>query len=151
MDPENPVPAVGHHRVLRELPDEAIDAFVGAAGPEAGSPLTVAELRHLGGALGRAPDDAGALAKLDADFVMVGVGVAMTPEMGEAARRNLDALDSALLSWASEGGYLNFADQAGDLDQIFAPETCDRLGEIKRRWDPDGLIRANHELSLATA
>ena len=28
MDPEPPVPGLGHHRVINELPDEAIDAFV---------------------------------------------------------------------------------------------------------------------------
>ncbi len=54
MDPEPPVPGLGHHATLNELPDEAIDAFVGAAGPEADSPLLLAELRHLGGALARA-------------------------------------------------------------------------------------------------
>ena len=51
MDPEPPVPGLGHHRVLSELPDEAIDAFVEAAGPESDSPLLLAELRQLGGAL----------------------------------------------------------------------------------------------------
>jgi FAD/FMN-containing dehydrogenase len=149
MDPEQPVPAVGHHRVIRELPDEAIDAFLGAAGPEAGSPLTVAELRHLGGALARADENAGALAKLDADFVMTGVGVAMTPEMGEASEHNLDTLHAAMEPWAGAGGYLNFADRPSDLDEILPADVCDRLREIKRRWDPDGTIMGNHELSLA--
>ncbi len=51
MDPEPPVPGVGHHGVLSELTDEAIDAFYEAAGPESDSPLLFAELRHLGGAL----------------------------------------------------------------------------------------------------
>jgi FAD/FMN-containing dehydrogenase len=151
MDPEQPVPAAGHHRLVRELPDEAIDAFVGVAGPEGGSPLLLAELRQLGGALGRAEEGAGALAKLDAAFVMTGIGMAMTPEMREAADRNLDALHDAMEPWAGEGGYLNFADRPGDLDQILPPETCDRLREIKQRWDPDRRIRASHELSLAAA
>jgi hypothetical protein len=46
MDPEPPVPALGHHRVLAELPDDAISAFVDVAGPESGAPLLLAELRH---------------------------------------------------------------------------------------------------------
>ncbi len=54
MDPELPVPGLGHHAMIDELSDEAIDAWVGAGGPESGSPLLLTELRHLGGALGRA-------------------------------------------------------------------------------------------------
>ena len=37
MDPEQPGARLGHHAPSRELPDEAIDAFVAtAAGPESG-------------------------------------------------------------------------------------------------------------------
>jgi hypothetical protein len=50
MDPEQPVPGLGHHALIQELPDDAIDAFIGAAGPEAGSPLLLAVLCHVGGA-----------------------------------------------------------------------------------------------------
>ena len=57
MDPEPPVPALGHHRLLAELPDDAINAIIDIAGPESGSPLLLAELRHLGGALGRPADE----------------------------------------------------------------------------------------------
>jgi FAD binding domain-containing protein len=151
MDPEPPVPAVGHHRLLRELPDEAIDAFVGAAGPEAGSPLLLAELSHAGGALGRPAEGGGALSKLDAEFVMLAIGVAMTPELGEALPGALDRLHDALEPWAAEGGYYNFAERPCDVDALLPPETCERLAGVKRRWDPDGLIRANHAVSLAAA
>ena len=69
MDPEPPVPGLGHHRVIHELSDEAIDAFVEAAGPDSGSPLLLAELRQLGGALARPAENGGALDKLDGEFV----------------------------------------------------------------------------------
>jgi FAD/FMN-containing dehydrogenase len=151
MDPETPVPALGHHALIAELPDEAIDAFVGAAGPEAGSPLLLAELRQLGGALGRPAEDGGALSMLDAGFAMFGAGIPMTPELGQAIERDLDGLHETMEPWASEGGYFNFAERPCDVDAILPPETCDRLAEVKRRWDPEGMIRANHALSLAAA
>ena len=53
MDPEQPVPGLGHHAVLRELPDQALEAFVEVAGPDSDSPLLLAELRQIGGALAR--------------------------------------------------------------------------------------------------
>ena len=87
MDPEQPVPAIGDHKVIRELPDEAIDAFFGVVGPEAGSPLLLAELRHLGGALAREAPGAGALSKIDAEFAMLGIGLPMTPRARRGDRR----------------------------------------------------------------
>jgi FAD/FMN-containing dehydrogenase len=151
MDPEQPVPGLGHHLVLRELPDEALDAFARAAGPEADSPLLMAELRQLGGAMARPAEGAGALAALDADFVMVAVGVLMAPEMKAPLDHALDRLADKMGPWASEGGYYNFAERPCDVDAILPPETCARLAEVKRRWDPDERIVANHAVSLAEA
>jgi hypothetical protein len=151
MDPEVPVPALGHHATIGELPDEAIDAFVGAAGPEAGSPLLLAELRQLGGALGRPAENGGALSKIDAAFVMLGVGLPMTPELGQAIEGHLDELHSTMQPWATAGGYFNFAERPCDVEAILPPESCSRLAEVKRAWDPDDMILANHALSAATA
>ena len=151
MDPEPPTPALGHHLLLRALTDEAIDALVGVVGPEAGSPLLLTELGQLGGALGRPAEDGGAVSKLDAEFVMLAIGVPMTPELGEALPGALDRLHDAMEPWSAEGGYFNFAERPCDVDALLPPETCERLGEVKRRWDPDGLIRANHAVSLTPA
>jgi hypothetical protein len=151
MDPEPPIPALGHHRLLRELTDEAIEALVEVVGPEAGSPLLLTELCHAGGALGGPAEGGGALSKLDAEFVMLGIGVTMTPELGEAIPGTLDRLHDAMEPWSAEGGYFNFAERPCDVDALLPPETCTRLAEVKRRWDPDGLIRANHAVALAAA
>jgi hypothetical protein len=151
MDPEQPVPGLGHHALIRELPDEAIDAFVGAAGPDAGSPLLLAELRHIGGALRRDGENAGALAKLDADYLMFGIGMPMTPELGRAIDGHLDHLTDAMGPWSADGGYFNFAERECGVDSILPAAVCERLGEVKRRWDPDGLIRSNHAVAAAPA
>ncbi len=151
MDPEQPVPGLGHHALIKQLPDEAIDAFVGAVGPEAGSPLLLAELRHIGGALGRESENAGALAKLDADYLMFGIGLPMTPELGQAIDRSLDQLEQTMAPWSADGGYFNFAERECGVDTILPAAVCDHLGEVKHRWDPDGLIRSNHAVAVAPA
>jgi hypothetical protein len=151
MDPEPPVPGIGHHSLIRELPDDAIDAFYGVAGPEASPPFLLAELRHLGGALGRPPADGGALSKLDAAYGLFAVGLPATPELGAALPPALDALVAAMDPWAADGGYFNFAERRCDVDAIMPAETCDRLTEIKRTWDPDGVIVANHAVALTPA
>jgi hypothetical protein len=151
MDPEPPVPGMGHHGLVRELPDDAVDAFFGVAGPEANPPFLLAELRHLGGALCRPAADGGALSMLDAEYAMFAIGMPMTPELGAALPSALDALVGAMEPWAAGGGYLNFAERPCDVDAIMPAETCDRLTEIKRTWDPDAVIVANHAVALTPA
>ena len=151
MDPEPPVPGLGHHRVIEELPDEAIEAFYDAAGPESDSPLLLAELRHLGGALGRPDENGGALNKLDGEFAMLALGMLMDPAMREPIDGQLDKLSGAMEPWAAEGGYFNYAERPDDVEKILPPDICERLAQVKRSWDPDDLIRANHSLATATA
>ncbi len=151
MDPEPPVPGLGHHATINELPDEAIDAFVATAGPETDSPLLLAELRHLGGALRRAPENAGALDKLDAEYVMLALGMLMDPALREPIEGQLDKLLDALGPWAADGGYFNYAERPCDVEAILPEETCKRLSHVKKSWDPHNRIVANHLVAMATA
>lgn len=151
MDPEQPVPGLGHHTVLRELPDEAIDVFVSLAGPDSGTPLLLTELRQMGGAMGRPDSSGGALSHLDAGWALLGIGMPMTPELGQAINGRLDQLKEDLSPWGADGGYFNFAERPCDADAILPPEICARLAEVKRKWDPDNRIIANHAVSLDPA
>lgn len=151
MDPEPPVPALGDHAPLNDLPDEAVDTFIEVAGPESGSPLLLAQLSHLGGALSRPAENSGALDKLDADWLMFGVGMLMSPEVGEAIQGHLDKLADSMRPWAAAGGFFNYAERPCDVDAILPEAACERLLDVKRKWDPDGRIVANHALSLSAA
>lgn len=55
------------------------------------------------------------------------------------------------MAGVAEGGYYNYAERPCDVDAILPEETCRRLEQVKRSWDPDNLIRANHSVALATA
>ncbi len=151
MDPENPVPGLGHHRLIQELPDGAIDKFVDAVGVEMDSPLLLAELRQLGGALGRSAANAGALEKLDAAYALYAVGILASPEIGQAVEAKLDELHDAMDSWAAGGGYFNFAERSCEVEAILPADVCARLRTVKKQYDPAGLIRANHQLALERA
>jgi hypothetical protein len=152
MDPEQPVPGLGHHVPIAELSDEAIDAFVAnGPGPETGSTLLLAELRQLGGALARRSEGAGALDKLDFPFVMSAIGALMAPDAAETVPRDLDRIAKAMEPFAGGGGYFNFADSPCDIDSILPADVCTRLTEVKRKWDPDGTIVANHAVALDPA
>jgi FAD binding domain-containing protein len=148
MDPENPVPGVGEGGLLGELSDEAIDAFVGIAGPDSGSPLLLTEIRQLGGALGRPAEGGGALSHLDAGHVMYSVGMPMTPELGESIPLHLEKIGETMKPWSAEGSYFNFTEGPCDVDAILPADACDKLREVKRKWDPENRIVANHAVSL---
>jgi hypothetical protein len=150
MDPENPVPGIGDGFLVADLPDQAIEAFVAVAGPDSGSPLLLTELRQLGGALGRPAEDGGALSHLDAGFVMYSVGMPMTPELGAAIPAHLATIEEAMRPWTA-GAYYNFTERACDADAILPPDVCARLADVKRNWDPDDRILANHAVSLGPA
>ena len=98
---------------------------------------------------GQAGGRSRALSHLDAEYVFGGIGLPMSPEMGEAINRQIDTVCEALEPWSTGSRYFNFADRPTDPEAIFAPETLERLRDVKRRYDPDGLISGNHNISLA--
>jgi len=151
MDPEQPTPGIGTHAMLAELPAEAIDAFVDVAGPGSSSPLLVAELRHLGGALARVPANAGARSRLDASYVLFALGVPMTPELGEAIPAHLEVLKAALAPQHAERIYLNFAEAPSDVSRAFDTDVFAALRAVKATYDPQDVIHANHAIAPAPA
>ena len=78
MDPELPAPFTSESSLLGEIDDAALDAFAATVQP----PLMVGEMRQLGGALSRVPDDAGALGSLRGDYALFGGGVLADEQRG---------------------------------------------------------------------
>lgn len=144
MDPEGPTPAVSASTMLAGLPDTAIESFLALTGPGSGSSLLSAELRQIGGALGRPQPGAGALPMLDGLFILFAVAIAATAEMGRQGYADAVALVDALGAYSSGRDYLNFAEQPVDVSGSFPGETWHRLQSIRGAVDPDGRLVANH-------
>jgi hypothetical protein len=149
MDPDTPVPGIGEGGLVGELSDDALDAFVGLAGPDSGSPMLMSELRHVGGALGRPDADGGALSHLDAGYVMYSVGMPMTPELGTAIHGHIEKIGQTMAPHSAEGGYFNFTETRSNVDAILPAGVCDRLREVKAKWDPENRVVANHGVAAA--
>ena len=147
MDPEDPLPYTSSHHLMGELPADAIDALIEVGGAGSGSPLTMIELRHLGGALARSEPHHGAYAAMNGEYALFALGGILAPEdapvMREAAARVAAAMDP----WRS-GWYLNFVEWNFDMSRAFDAETWRRLQEAKARVDPDGVFLASHEITL---
>jgi FAD binding domain/Berberine and berberine like len=148
MDPPEPVPGAGDGMLLSDFPADGIDALVRAAGPGTRSPLVSVEVRHLGGAAGRADPENGALPAIDAAYILFATGMAIGPEMVQAVERRIDEVQAALGPWDA-GRFPTFTERPVDTARMFGDEAYRRLREVKARYDPDNVIQANHEIPPA--
>jgi FAD/FMN-containing dehydrogenase len=118
--------------------------------PTSTAPMKAVQLRVLGAAFGRVPDDATAFAHRDRRlFVNVS---AMYMDPGE--RDTHDAWVAALadsLGSDGAGGYVGFLGDEGEdtVRAAYPGGTWERLRELKRRYDPDNLFRLNHNIPPA--
>ena len=145
-DPEEPMPGLTEHRLLGDLPREAIDAFVAVAGPDSGSSLVMAEIRHLGGELREKRAGHGALASLDASYLLFGGGLAATPEMVAGLKAALPRFKTAMGEWDAGRGYLNFEESTVDSRAFYDEVTHRHLTHIKTQVDPGDLFVSNHPI-----
>ncbi len=147
MDPEEPLPVASDHALLGDAPDGVIDALVAAAGADSDCPLTVVELRQLGGALGRPAPDGGAVSCLTGRFALFALGVPADAASGAAIEAAL-ALVRHAVHGHETGAYANFAERPNS--DVFAADLLARLRQVKATYDPGDVIHANHAVSPAT-
>ncbi len=147
MDPEGPTPAVSDSALLTGLPDEAIDTLLAVAGPGSGSALLAAELRQLGGAVGRPAPGAGPLPCIDGAFLLFGVAVAPDAQAARVGQASATRLVEALTPWSTGGRYLNFTERSVPAASGYDPAAWHRLRRVRAAVDPTGLFRANHPIT----
>jgi FAD/FMN-containing dehydrogenase len=110
--------------------------------------MRVAQLRVLGGAMARVPDDATAFAHRGSR-TMVNVAAFYEGPDARAGRRAWVEDFAAALHQGDHGAYVNFLGDEGTerVRAAYPGPTWDRLLEIKRRYDPDNLFRLNQNIA----
>jgi FAD/FMN-containing dehydrogenase len=141
--------AWGENLLVDAIDRAAVETIVERV--EAAAPaFRVAQIRPLGGAVARVPNDATAYAHRDRPY-MVNVGALI-----EAPEQRDDAI-----AWVHEtatriqrgpvAAYVNFLEDEGQdrVRSAYPGPTWDRLLEVKRRYDPDNLFRLNQNIREA--
>lgn len=147
LEPEAPMSAHASSTLVSALPTAAIQALVDAAGPGSGSQLMFAEVRQLGGALGRPSARAGALDRIDGSFLVLTIGTTGRPGGWAAQRVDAERVRDAVQPWGSGSLYLSMVDDRVDERRAVPGASWDRLTAIRATADPDGLFVLPHNAS----
>ena len=148
MDPVDPVPAWEKGQLLTGLPEEAVDALLAVAGPQAEIPLMMVEIRLLGGALGRPAKVPNAVPGRDAAFSMFALGPGV-PELAGIVPAVGRAVLGALGPWKAPSSLINFLGDVSGPEEVAAaypPGVYERLAEVKAAVDPDRVFSFGHAI-----
>jgi hypothetical protein len=146
MDPVDPMPAWEKGMLLDDLTDDAVDALLATAGPQLDIPLIMAELRLMGGALGRPAKVPNAVPGRSAAYSLYVIGPGV-PELAQVVPAIARGILGALAPWASSENMINFLGDVSGPDEVAAaypPATIRRLREVKHGVDPAGIFSFGH-------
>jgi hypothetical protein len=146
MDPERPTPYLSDGLLVEGLDWAGLRAFSAAVRP--GTGLLSGEIRHVGGALARTPEHAGAVGSLPCEHLVSGVGLLPGPEAAPPVLAALHNLREALADYDTGRTYGNLAERPVDPSTLYDPGTYTRLRAARSAIDPEGLMVASHLIPL---
>lgn len=148
MDPKEPMPGWEKGMLLSELPEEAVDALLAAAGPQLDIPLIMAEVRLMGGALGRPAKVPNAVPGRSGAFSVLVLGPAV-PELAQVVPAIGRGVLAALAPWKAPESMINFLGDVSGPEEVAAaylPVARQRLRDIKHGVDPSGVFRFGYAI-----
>jgi hypothetical protein len=154
-DPSEPAAAVEHFAMLDELSPSAMEVILDIAGSDSDSAVTLINLTHLGGALGRMPEMANAVGRRDAAFAIFAFTV--VPPGDTALNAHTDQGLALMRRLTPPGGgrkhpgYLSPADAPVESVRLaYDKPTYERLEAAKTLYDPRNMFRFNHNIPPRT-
>jgi FAD/FMN-containing dehydrogenase len=111
-------------------------------------PGVIAQLRVLGGAMARVPDEATAFAHRDAGMMFTIISGWEDPVEGPSRHAWVNAFWRAIRPY-SAGVYVNFLEDEGEerVREAYKPATYERLVAIKNRYDPTNVFHLNQNIA----
>jgi FAD/FMN-containing dehydrogenase len=114
------------------------------------APMAVTQLRVLGGAMARVPNEVTAFAHRGRGLMVNVAALHQGPEDGEPQEAWVSGLADALQQ-GDPAAYVNFLGIEGEarVREAYPGSTWDRLADIKARYDPTNLFRLNQNIPPA--
>jgi FAD/FMN-containing dehydrogenase len=149
--PEAPPPALdaGTGVLVDELPARAGETILEHL-ETATAAFAAVQLRVLGGAMARVPDEATAFGHRSAKLLVNIAAMHERPEERPEHESWATNLANVLSDGTRAAAYVGFIGDAGDegLRRAYPPATLERLARVKRQYDPDNLFRLNLNVPL---
>jgi FAD/FMN-containing dehydrogenase len=135
-------------RYLAALPADSIDGLV-AACADLRSPLSSIDFEYLRGAICDVPDAESAFPGRDAPYICTASAQWLDPADD---RENISWARNTMARVAAQprsGAYVNYLqdEPPGRVREVYGETRYRKLADIKRRYDPDNVFRANQNIS----
>lgn len=139
-----PPAMIGGNGLFAELDDELIDRLVTFRRTY---PASVIFLRSLGGAFSDVPQGDTAFPARHATWFVMAMGFDIPGLVDDAMREGIRA-DWARIAEGRAAVYGNFLpmDRPDEVPAMFDRDGFERLHALKRHWDPQNLLRRNHNI-----
>ncbi|MGJ3190649.1 FAD-binding oxidoreductase [Paenarthrobacter sp. FR1] len=150
QDPDQPVPVREHGFLLDRLDDQAAETLLRHFGPGVESPVLLAELRLLGGALAQSAEGEDIVGGRDAAFSFF-MGAIAVPPVLDILPAVFNSVHEDLRPAANAGTFVNlhghFVD-AEDRERPWLPGARERLRKAKAEVDPKNMFSFGHVVGL---
>ncbi|MBW8871044.1 MAG: FAD-binding oxidoreductase [Leifsonia sp.] len=138
-DPEEGGPTWIRGLMLDTFDQDAGDVILELAGPGSGAPFLAVELRQIGGATARDPQDGTSVGGRDSGYTL-SLLAGDPSTFAEAAPGRALAITQALGGRVSAITNVNFAGDLADkaaFEKVWPPAVFERLQSAREQWDPE--------------
>ena len=142
-EPTDPMPGMQHSWLLDELDGDAMTAIVAMVGPDSGSPLTIVQIRHFGGAFAADREGRGSHGAVTEPYSVFALGVPAVPGLVAPIEMFFGRVGAAVAHVASGRTLLNFLEFDENPGKWWTAATRERLASAKQVSDPLHTIRSN--------
>jgi FAD/FMN-containing dehydrogenase len=148
--PEDPSyhPIAAGRTLLTDVVDRAAAEAILAHLNASRAYLRVAQLRVLGGAMARIPQEATAYAHRRRR-ILINTAALYTEAVDKAEHEAWVERFASALQRGPVGRYVNFLVDETRVRDAYPTRTWERLAAIKRRYDPDNVFHRNHNIAPA--
>jgi FAD/FMN-containing dehydrogenase len=142
-DPTDPMPGWGRGFMLSGAGGDFVRALLGQVGQGTEAPFVGIEVRKMAGAIARDVPGGSPVGGRENPFAVNVVGVPDPTLFDTVLPGAYAQLRGALAEWIAPTTTINWLSEPNDPVQFrsaWSPEAFERLAQVRRRYDPDGIL-----------